>query len=70
VNFTLAEPGRAKLELVDVAGRRLWSREVGELGAGEHSVLLGDSGRLPKGACFVRLSQGTRIATARVTVLR
>lgn len=70
VTFALPDAAHATLELVDIAGRRLWSREVGSLGPGEHSVGLGDGSRLPTGIYFVRLSQGARIATARTTILR
>ncbi len=63
-----AEP--ATLELFDVAGRRLWSREVGSLGAGEHTVGVGDGARLPVGVYLARLRQGAQAATARIVVIR
>jgi hypothetical protein len=69
VLFTLptAEPGR--LDLVDVGGRRMMSREVGSLGAGSHSINLSDRGRIPPGIYLVRLSQGAHNLVRRVAVL-
>jgi hypothetical protein len=70
VRFALAAATPATLEVVDVAGRRVWSREVGEMGPGEHHVSLADGSRLAIGIYFVRLTQGAHVATARVTLLR
>ncbi len=41
VHFALPAGGDARLELFDVAGRRLASREVGAMGGGRHAVDLG-----------------------------
>jgi len=68
VSFALPDAGPARLTLVDVAGRRVAEREVGALGAGRHIVGLGDAS-VPAGLYFVRLEQGTRVKTIRVTVL-
>jgi hypothetical protein len=68
VSFVLASDARARLELVDVSGRRLLDREVGSLGAGEHRVDLSTDGRVPPGLYFLRLTQGTRSAMSRVAV--
>ncbi len=70
VLLSLPDTEPATLELFDVAGRRLWSREVGSLGAGEHSVGVGDGARLPVGVYLARLVRGGRSATARIVVLR
>jgi hypothetical protein len=70
VSFALSEATPATLELVDIAGRRVWSREVGDLGPGEHTARLSDGARLPSGVYFVRLIQGTHVAATRVTLLR
>ena len=40
VGFTLPSAESARLELIDVAGRRVASRDVGALGAGQHAVNL------------------------------
>ncbi|MCC6650179.1 MAG: VCBS repeat-containing protein [Candidatus Eisenbacteria bacterium] len=69
VAFTLPLAGSAKLELVDVGGRRVALREVGVLGAGRHELALGEGQRLASGMYFVRLTQGARVATKRVAML-
>ena len=69
VSFALPDDGAARLELLDIAGRRIVDLEVGSLGPGEHSSVLAGSDLSP-GLYFVRLtaSQGERIA--RVVVVR
>jgi hypothetical protein len=69
VSFTLPAAGAATLELLDVGGRRVAAREVGALGAGAHKVALAGERRLAAGVYFVRLTQGAKRATARVTIL-
>jgi hypothetical protein len=69
VRFALPDAAPATLELFDLAGRRLWSREVGSLGPGEHDVPLGDGERFPPGVYLVRLAQGVRTATVRLALL-
>jgi hypothetical protein len=66
VRFTLPVADRADLELLDVSGRRVASREV--MGAGRHEVALGEGQRAAAGIYFVRLTQGARVATRRVVV--
>jgi hypothetical protein len=67
--FVLAEPGVARLELLDVAGRRVLAREVGSLGVGRHTVQFGSETRLAPGLYLVRLSAGARSFVRRVVVL-
>lgn len=69
VAFALPDAGAARLELLDVRGRRVASREVGELGAGNHEVRLEPRHRLAPGVYFVRLVQARNSAVRRVTVL-
>lgn len=69
VAFTLPDASPARLELIDVAGRRVAVEEVGSLGAGSHRVRLGDAPRLGAGLYFVRLVSGTQRLTAKATVL-
>jgi len=69
VSFTLAVSGNASLELFDVAGRRLTSRDLGSLGTGRHAVELGIASRLAPGIYLVRLRQGSAIRVSRVAVL-
>lgn len=69
VRLALPLRERATLELVDLAGRRLASREVGELGAGIHTLDLGDGHPMTPGVYFARLTQGTSVRVARIAIL-
>jgi sugar lactone lactonase YvrE len=68
VRFTLPAKADARLELLDVAGRRVVTREVGALGPGQHAVSLSRGSSVPPGLYFVRLRQGAETRTVRVTV--
>jgi tripartite motif-containing protein 71 len=68
-SFALPVAETARLELIDVAGRRVAARDVGALGAGEHSVDLAEGARIPPGLYFMRLSQGANEQVRRVTVI-
>jgi hypothetical protein len=68
IQFTLAARAPATLELFDLSGRRLRSREVGSLSPGSHRVSF-PGARLDPGLYFVRLTQGTERRSARVVVL-
>jgi hypothetical protein len=70
VRFTLPGAAAARVELLDVSGRRVAAREVGSLGAGRHALDLGEGQRLAPGLYLVRLRQGTNTRVARVAVLR
>ena len=70
VAFTLPTAAPARLELLDVSGRRVLAREVGSLGAGPHAVDLGQGTRLAPGLYLVRLTQGANTRVARVAVLQ
>ena len=70
IRFALADATPASLDLLDIAGRRVWSRDVGGMGAGEHSVRIADGAPLPPGIYLARLEQGASRATARVVILR
>jgi hypothetical protein len=65
VSFSLPDAGAARLELLDLAGRRLASLEVGGRVAGPQSARLEPS-RLRPGLYLVRLvhASGTRVAKA------
>jgi hypothetical protein len=69
VAFTLSSAEAAKLELIDVTGRRLVARDVGSLGPGAHSVNLGEGTRIPPGIYLVRLSAAEQRLTRRVVAL-
>ena len=69
VSFSLPASGSARLELLDMSGRRVVVRDVGSLGAGRHTVRLTAEHALAPGLYWLRLAQATRRQTVRVTVL-
>jgi hypothetical protein len=68
----LALPARApaRVDLLDVTGRRVASRELGALGAGRHLVDLTGGTRLESGVYVVRLTQDTEVRSTRAVILR
>jgi hypothetical protein len=68
VEFALPDAAPARLEFFDTAGRRMRSVDVS--GAGEHSERLSALGDVRPGLYLVRLTQGGRVRTARVALLR
>jgi hypothetical protein len=71
LNVSLALPNAAPatLELLDVTGRRLASRDVGTLGAGPHLVDLTPGRALVPGVYWLRLTHGLGVRTAKAVVL-
>src|SRR5262245_28934947 len=70
VAFALADRAPATLEVLDVTGRRLVSREVGGLGAGAHTLRLEDAALRP-GMYWIRLIQSDAVrASVRGLVTR
>jgi hypothetical protein len=69
VHFSLPSAAPARLELLDVSGRRVVERELGSLGAGQHTLDLGEGQHLASGLYLVRLRQGANTLVTRVTVL-
>jgi hypothetical protein len=67
VRFTLPSDRPATLQLLDVAGRRIASHDVG---AGQHTFDLGAGQHLAPGLYLVRLTQGANTRVTRVAVLR
>ena len=70
VEFTLRDASPARLELLDVAGRRLLARPVGSLGPGTHALDLSEGGALKSGIYFARLLQAGDEVHARAAVIR
>lgn len=69
VTFTLPTGKAATLAAFDVSGRQVAKRDVGVLGAGNHTVRLGDSSTLPAGIYLVRLTQsGVSLKTRAIVV--
>jgi hypothetical protein len=69
VHFALPGAAPARLELLDVSGRRLAARDVGALGPGRHDVDLAPGKGLPAGVYLLRLTQGALARSTRVAVL-
>jgi hypothetical protein len=69
VAFALPNGDPARLELLDVSGRRVRVREVGSLGAGRHMLDLAGGRSFPPGLYWVRLAQGSNRQTRRVAVI-
>jgi hypothetical protein len=70
VAFSLATAGAARIELLDVVGRRIATRELGALGPGSHLEPLPTDTRVPAGLYWLRLTQGPRALVARAVVTR
>ncbi len=67
--FTLADGSPARLDALDLAGRRVGGAEVGSLGAGRHVVTLARPGALPPGLYWLRLTQAGRQLRRHAVVL-
>jgi hypothetical protein len=68
IAFSRTTNAAATLEMFDLAGRRVLSRDVGSLGAGDHVLRLGSDARLEAGMYWLRLAQGTKTASVRLAV--
>jgi hypothetical protein len=69
VAFDLPSSAAARLEIWDIAGRRVDSRSVGGLGRGRHSFEFGSERRLVPGIYLVRLVHPDGVRTAKAVVL-
>jgi hypothetical protein len=70
VTFDLPTNAPATLQLLDLSGRRVASREVGSFGPGRPTLNLGAGLNLRSGIYFVRLAQSGQEATTRISVVR
>ena len=70
IAFALPNGGQARLEVFDLAGRKVAAREVGGLGAGRHVVRLAEPGALESGIYLAKLTRGAETRTTKVAVLR
>ncbi|NOT32873.1 MAG: T9SS type A sorting domain-containing protein [Candidatus Eisenbacteria bacterium] len=68
VSFALPTSEPARIEVLDLAGRRVVSREVGALGAGVHQLELGSAVNFGRGIYFIRLAQSGRTRSTRVVI--
>jgi hypothetical protein len=71
VSLALPSAAPARLELIDMSGRRVLSRDVGALGVGFHVVQLDrEVAALPAGVYALRLVQSGREVDRKVSILR
>jgi hypothetical protein len=70
VAFTLSAAQPAALEAFDVKGRRVSIHEVGSMGIGRHVVELTPNRALAPGIYLLKLTQGSRVLTAKATVVK
>jgi hypothetical protein len=70
VSFALASAAPARIDLVNVAGRLVMSKEVGDRGPGRHTVPLDLQRKLDAGVYFLALTQNGKTLKAPVTVVR
>jgi len=68
--ITLPSAERARLEVLDVSGRRVRSVDLAALGAGRHEIDLGKDGTLWPGYYSVVLRQGSQSARRSALVIR
>jgi hypothetical protein len=70
LSFSLPSAEPAMLELFDLGGRRLFGREVGSLGAGQHRLDMGAGAALRAGVYVLRLTQGQRTQSLKAVMVR
>ena len=70
IGYSLEDASPATLELFDTSGRRVFARDVGLEGAGEHESLVAGAGAWPAGVYLARLRQHGRAITSRVILIR
>ena len=70
VSYSLSSSAPARLDVLDVAGRRVLARDLGTQGPGLHEARLETSTGLAPGVYWLHLSQGGRDASLRVVLMR
>jgi hypothetical protein len=70
VAFSLSRRGEARLDLIDIAGRRLATRDLGTLEPGAHRIALSQGRRLEPGLYVIRLAAEGRVFTSKALVVR
>lgn len=69
VSFAIDRAGDVRVEVIDIAGRRVLEHRWEALGPGEHTRALARPGELRPGVYLVRLSHGGRTASTRAIVM-
>jgi len=67
LRFSLLAPGAARLDVLDVQGRRMLTRT---LERSQDRFVLDPGSSLPAGVYFVQLSQGGQVRRAKLTLVR
>lgn len=70
VAFSLARSGPGRIELFDLAGRRVAKRDLAALPAGRHALRLDSANGLAPGAYVLRLTHEGRTLTSRGVMVR
>jgi hypothetical protein len=70
IAFMLPVRGPVRLDLLDVAGRRVMTRELGTMDPGPHTIELALDSRARAGIYFVRLGHGGRATMRKAIVVR
>jgi hypothetical protein len=70
VHLTLEGKGPARIGLYDTAGRRVREIQIADSRSGEGEVHFDALGDLPAGLYWVRASQGNRVTSKRIALLR
>jgi hypothetical protein len=70
IAFTLPDDGPARVEVMDLSGRRILARELGAFGPGEHELDLNEGKAMPSGIYLVRFTRGNYMRTVRGVVIR
>ena len=69
VEFSLPDGAAARLDVMDVLGRRVLTRDLSTMGAGDHTLALAAPGSLAPGVYLVRLQHGQDRRVTRVALL-
>ena len=70
IAFSLPDAQPAVLQIHDLRGRLVYSREVGSLGPGSHLARLGSERKLSSGVYWISLVRADRVLTAKGIVIR
>ena len=70
LSLTLPDARGARLDVLDLAGRRVAGRDLASLGAGRHVLPLDEVAALAPGVYTLRLAQGGAVKLARMCVVR
>jgi hypothetical protein len=70
VAFTLSERTATRLEVFDLAGRRVWESDLGVLAPGPHLQAIEPNSALRSGVYVFRLTSGARSASVSGIITR